>query len=433
MTGLLRVRVNLAAGGPGLEDGVKVVGNIHATAPGARGLRSVLFPLGAQAPPAEFSVEAGSYLVEATLPSGVLLAGQVHVAEGASATVELDAPGEPDESRSLQYVLGNVLPVPAPPVRIPPAQQDLSARHGVPHPAPQAEAPKLVRLRTEASSAASYRRLNELAGLPPADAAAAVQAAMAPTGPPGDPVQAEGDDAVAIYRFPGGTAPAGGPVPSREFLLVEAAGHRLLAVLPAPWLDARGRDTAAEVVVHLRPRPAVSRVSVTVRDPDLTAGLAYLAAGNLAKAAAVFAAAEGLLHAADTAGAVANPLAAAAACYLFLGTGSPGTLAGWTTRVPDLSRQLPLFGDGPILQAALRLREATTARDEEAAMQLAKAAFRRGLPAFTLGLSWLVDLLAEFGDDAESAAMLAQVRRLAWRAEMREAFVVLELGGGRDD
>lgn len=433
MSGLLRVRVNVAAGGPGLDEGIKIVGNIHATAPGSRGQRSVLFPLGTQAPPAEFSVEAGGYLVEATLPSGVLLAEQVHVAEGASATVELEAPGEPDESRSLQYVLGNVLPAPAPPVRIAPPQGDLPGRYGIPHPSPRTEPPKLVRLRTEASSAASYRSLNELAGLPPADAASAVQSAMVPTGPPEDPVPAQGDDAVAIYRVRGGAAPANGPVPSRDFLLVEAAGHRLLAVLPTPWPDARGRDTAAEVVVHLRPRPAASRVSVTVRDPDLTAGLAYLAAGNLAKAAAVFAAIEGLLYAPGTPDAVANPLAAVAACYLFLGTGSPGTSAGWTDRVPDLSRQLPLFGDGPILQAALQLREATTARDEEAAKQLAKAAFRRGLPAFTLGLSWLVDLLAEFPEDAECEAMLAQVRRLAWRAEMREAFVVLELGGNRDD
>ena len=439
MSGLLRVRVNASVGGPGLDDGIKVVGNIYATSPGGRGRRSVLFPLGASVAPAVFAVEAGSYLVETTLPSGELLTEQVGVDDGGSASVELGAvelgaAAPHDAARAFQHVLGNVLPAPA----VPPAQNPTEApggparHHGFPQPAPRAEPARLVRLRTTEPGTLSYRRLNEAAGLAPAGAAAALEAAMEPAGPPEAPVPG-GEGFAAIYRFGREPTAGGATVPAREFLLVAAAGHRTLATLPLPWRDVRGRDAEAEVVVHGDPVPATSRISVTVRDPDLATGLAYLAAGNLAKAAAVFAPVDGMLTGAAGPDAVGNPLAAAAAGYLFLGTGSPGRSADWYARLPAISRQAPLLGDPAILEAALRLREATTAREHAAAKEHAKAAFHRGLPVFTPGLAWLTELLAEFPEDPECELMLAEIRRLSWRAEMREPFVVLELGGGRRD
>ncbi|WP_345600491.1 hypothetical protein, partial [Thermocatellispora tengchongensis] len=70
-----------------------------------------------------------------------------------------------------------------------------------------------------------------------------------------------------------------------------------------------------------------------------------------------------------------------------------------------------------------------SAAEAEALKPLLAEAFGRGLPAYTLGLVWLADLLAEFPEDPGCVRMHQQVRRLSWRADMREPFVVLKFEG----
>jgi hypothetical protein len=74
------------------------------------------------------------------------------------------------------------------------------------------------------------------------------------------------------------------------------------------------------------------------------------------------------------------------------------------------------------------LRTAQTDEQLDTARDTLLRAFQRGLPIFTLGLSWLIDGLSEFPHHDECRAALQQVRRLSWRVDMREPFVILRTG-----
>jgi hypothetical protein len=169
-----------------------------------------------------------------------------------------------------------------------------------------------------------------------------------------------------------------------------------------------------------------NRIGVAVRDPAIGAGLAYLANGALSHAATLFEDVLAMLY-----GQVQNPLAAAAAGYVLAGTEITQDPTEWDSWIENLHDWFPSMSDGSILWAVRSLRTARSDDDVERARNRLLEAFARGLPIFTLGLSWLVDALSEFPDDERCRAALDQVRRLSWRVDMREPFVVIRLGANR--
>ena len=74
-----------------------------------------------------------------------------------------------------------------------------------------------------------------------------------------------------------------------------------------------------------------------------------------------------------------------------------------------------------------RLRTARTDEDVELARHALVEAYDRGIPFYTLGLSWLVDGLAEFPHDEDCARRREELRRLCWRVDMREPFVIVRM------
>jgi hypothetical protein len=430
MSGTLDVRVEAMMYEDDVRAGVRVVGNIFPAGGGGDTHRQVLIPVGSNVPAASFAVQPGRYLVEATLPSGVVLCDEVDVAEGQPTEVRLRAQDSPHETHSWQYVVGNV-------------------ESGTVY-----RSPDTIPVPNSAGSR-SFGRLRDRAAddsLESVARPARVRWVLdrAPSGPPLDRLgllgggvavdqwlestldvsaqqeidQPSATDGVSpLYRFTSAVHPAAGQF-ARQFLTVESQGDAYLVTLPCPWLDRNHTESVVEVLVNGRQSPTGSAVSVTVRDPSLGAGLAYLAAGALSKAEAVFSDAQHMLH-----GKVANHLAAAAGAYVLVGTDLAPERREWDAWLDNLRRWFPQMSDGSILCGVRGLRLAQTQADVDAARDALLEGCQRGLPAYTLGISWLVEALSEFPDDPACMARLDQVRRLSWRVDLREPFVVLRLTG----
>jgi hypothetical protein len=435
MTGQLHVRLECGwSGDSGTGLLTTLVGSIYAVTPGNPSLRQVALPLGWQASPEIFELPAGRYVVEAVLPSGRILSEDVEVPDGEDVVLQFDLTESPYESHMLQYVVGNIEPsavyhsherYPVPNSRGSRAftESDASS-HDAEIGRPEVDLAVLPRGEAVPLPIAG---LNGLLERSPRQAMEAVAELLGQPGPP-TPVRARFADSLSpIFRFDADTAVTMSGFDWQahrfQYLTAEAPDKAYLVTLPWPWPDSRGGSIAVEVLLNLRQSPTGSAVSVAVRDPVVGGGLGYLSAGSLHRAAVVLTNVEAMLQ-----GKVRNPLAATAGGYVLIGTETRGEPQRWDHWLGNLRDWFPELSDGAILWGARRLR---TARDQthvnDARLALLEG-YHRGLPVYTLGLTWLIDGLSAFPEDPECAAALQQVRHLCWRVDMREPFVVLRLG-----
>jgi hypothetical protein len=431
MTGRLHVRLECGWSG---DDSTGVlttlVGNVYAVTPGNPSHRQVRFPLGWEASPAVFELPAGRYLVEAGLPSGQILSEEVEVREAADVTVQLDLAESPHETHILQYVVGNIEPS---------AVYHGEGRYAVSRSlgsrgfasrdrrsagleiVPQVDVAILPRGDTRPLSIES---LNALGERPPIAAEQGVADLLGRPGP-----------ATTISpRFPEPYSPIfrlddqnmlGVPWTSHvyQYVTASAPDATYLVTVPWPWQDSGGRRIPVELLLNLRQSPTGSAVSVAVRDPVVGGGLGYLSSGSLEKAAAVFTDVESMLYSK-----VRNPLGAAAGGYVLIGTETSGEPQRWDPWLGNLRQWFPQLSDCAILWGARRLRTAREQSHLDEARSALLEGYQRGLPVYTLGLTWLIDGLSAFPEDPGCAAALQQVRQLCWRVDMREPFVILRLG-----
>jgi predicted nucleic acid-binding protein len=197
-------------------------------------------------------------------------------------------------------------------------------------------------------------------------------------------------------------------------------GDRLVTV-PAPWRDPDHGERPVEMLVDPKLRSA-SPISVTVRDPRLGSGLAYFAAGALDLAGQMFNSSEQLLFEK-----LENPLAAAAAGYVLVGTDDGRDTPAWYRWLDNLANWVDWLPDGRILAATNQLRQADDRGKRRAARDSLLAAFASGVPFYTFGLRWLVDGLSRFAKDAEVDAAIDTVRRFSYRVDMTQPFVIVKL------
>lgn len=445
MTGSLNLRVDVLFRGSDLVDGTTVLANIYPVEGSADAHRGVLIPAGDDVPTKRFDVDAGRYVVEAVLPSGKVLTDEATVGEGEDVTVALDATDSPHESHSWQYFSGNIEPRAtydsAETIPVPRSMSsryfDLAAGDALAAPAPGDPAagplptPDMVWIPDSRTEGWSFEKLNELAGQMLEADLARIEAAVSegPMVPIADPT--ETDLTSHLYRFdhrgpiapPGSPSAAGAATGARQFVVAASAGDAYLVTLPNPWTNVLdGSEVQIELLVNSRQSPTGSPVAVTVRDRALGSGLAYLATGAFAAAARVFRDVEGMLY-----GKVMNPLAAAAGAYVLVGTETDTTPKPWHDWLENLAGWFGWMSDGAVLWATHALRGEGDRRDD--AKNALIDAYGRGVPFFTVGLSWLVEGLSEFPEDEQCSHMLDEVRRLAWRIDTRQPFVVLRLNG----
>ncbi|MEU5339639.1 hypothetical protein AB0H18_02090 [Streptomyces sp. NPDC020766] len=408
-----------------LSHGAKVVGNIYPSEDSGPGHRAVLFPCGRSAPPKRYEVDPGHYIVSATLPSGVVLSQDIRLRDGDEKRVILRPAPSPYESHSWQHLMGNIesygayhdgvtIPVP----------RSLGSRSGTwerdmiiepGHAAwigdPEPTSWQFPSMLTLTEGPARQLVAFEIARSEPRDVASLEL----------------GDAAARLYRF-GAHGPLDDrgeprleePMGPRQFLVVSLAGTEYVVTLPAPWGAAQ-----IEVLVNERQSPTGSAVSVSVRDSRVGPALAYMARGAFDAAAMLVRDAETMLY--D--GRMTNPLAAVAGAYVLVGSELTEQPHRWDPWLSRLRHEFDWMSDGSLLWAMRHLRRAHTEPEREAARDALVEAFDRGVPVFTLGLSRLIHGLSEFPDDPGCAARLEQARRLSWRVDMREPFVVVALRG----
>jgi hypothetical protein len=420
----LIVRIALSLDENDVSGGAKVVGNIYPTDGTGAAQRGVLFPCGASAKPARYAVEPGRYLVTATLPSGVVLTKDAEAREGTDTHVTLRTARSPYASHSWQYLMGNIesyrdyhdgeaIPVP----------RSQGSRSGVWEWDSVVEPGHAAWIGDPKTTSRQFATMLDLAEKP---SRRPVVFDIARSAPHSVPSLDLGDAASRLYRFgpdgpvdERGEPTINGAAGPRQFLIVTLAGNDYVVTLPAPWGTAQ-----IEVLVNERQSPTGSAVSVTVRDNRVGPALGYMVRGAFDAAATLVHDAEAMLYDELT-----NPLAAMAGAYVLIGSELTDRPHRWDPWLSRLRHEFDWMSDGSLLWAMRHLRRAHTETERQAARDALVEAFDRGVPVFTLGLSRLIHGLSEFPDDPECATRLEQARRLSWRVDTREPFVVVSLHG----
>jgi len=363
----------------------------------AEGRREVVLPSGG-APPLRVDLDAGRYLVEAELPSGDLVSDEVEVWDGQDAVLALRAATSPHEWLSWQHFLGKVEPI-------------QSYRAGPPN-----------------FAVPSVRWVTPAPGDAWTSFAMAADDDAGPTLPP-----FETDTATWLYQVTAGgpwnewflpqTSPAPGTTP-RGYLVVRHRRSRWLVSLPVPWTGlTTGTELPVQIMVRPRPGNDHADVTTTVRDPQIASALGFMTLGALPTAERLFDEARQMVLRKQV-----NPLAAAGAGYVLLGTERGAEPKEWHDWIGNLRNWFDWLPDGAIQDGWLRLRHRRSPADLDAAREALFTAYRRGLPYYSVGLQWLMDGLTLFSHhDPEAAEMLRHVRDVATRADFGEPFTILRL------
>lgn len=121
-----------------------------------------------------------------------------------------------------------------------------------------------------------------------------------------------------------------------------------------------------------------------------------------------------------------NPLAATAGGYILVAAGDPKK-QGWHGWLDNLEGSFPTLPDAAVLRGSLLLRTARDQADIDKAREAFLRAFDRGIPYFSLGVSWLLDGLTVFSDDPGVRSRREKVQRVAKRLDLSQAFTVIRV------
>ncbi len=392
-----------------------------AQAPSTTTQQEVVIPSGT-APPMRVDLDPGRYLVEATLPSGDLVSDEVEVFDGQDSTVELRPDQSPHEWLSWQQFLGNIEPI----ERYHPDFVQFAP--GEPNVAWIAE--PVVPLRGNGPSAGdAWTLLAELSGNP-GEAVDRLSAGPASrfypfmSDPQAQLYQVTADGAWNDWSLPSFPPTYGAELPPRRYLIVENYRAIHLVCLPVPWTSlSTDAELPAQIVVRKRTAEDDLAITVTIRDPQIGSALGYMTLGALPTAERLFDQARHMVHHKQT-----NPLGAAGAGYVLLGTERGSEPKDWHDWISNLLNWFDWLPDGAIQHGWLKLRHRESSADVDEARDALFTAYRRGLPFYSAGLQWLMDGLTLFAPhDPIAAEMLHNVRRVARRTNLQEPFTIVRL------
>ncbi len=227
----------------------------------------------------------------------------------------------------------------------------------------------------------------------------------------------------------------------RRFLFLRGVGVTpQYTVLPLPWHrpDHHGEadlevlvDTAVQPQTSISPgAPPRHRLQAAIRDPMVGTVIAYLAAGRDHAASAVIGPAMHMLF--DK---MSNPLASAAGGHVLMAAAGQARGDHWHRWIRNLRNWFEWLPDGAILHGWLELNTRETDGQLPAARGAFLEGFRRGLPYYTRGVDLLLDGLSLFAaharqrgetdEDVERA--LAVVQRLSRRIDPQQPFTTVLL------
>lgn len=252
------------------------------------------------------------------------------------------------------------------------------------------------------------------------------------------------------WRFAFAHEHSEGRRPPRRFALVQFDhGHELVS-LPLPWrIDLHGNQWHSDDFVDLMVDKSIgrrtSRSNVMVRDEKYGGLLAYMNSGSLGLAGEMMRAngpiaqtALDLLYEKGR-----SPLGACAAGYILMATSNlvdsedgSTRIAEWRSWIDNLVQQ-PLYHwipDVSILGAKLVLHTAETREEAWEALPFLHRALRGGLPFYSMGLGWLLELLGHFrNEDKLIGALFNDVDLVARSLDVSQAFLVINISGSASE
>jgi len=218
--------------------------------------------------------------------------------------------------------------------------------------------------------------------------------------------------------------PSGAYLPLRCLAVMQRGRGVDVITLPVPWpLDPYLPAPDLEVLREAGTSDS-GRTTTTVRDNVVGGLLMYLNNGQMRDAATVLIEAQrkGLIEELMSEKA-RNPLAACAAAYVGLATLSDNQNPRWAPWLKNLKDWFPWLPDGAIVHGAYVMQSAKTRDDLRDALASLKDAYRRGIPFYTAGFRHLMNGLYAFSDeDAEAKAMHEKVASIAARVDPNQAF-----------
>lgn len=212
----------------------------------------------------------------------------------------------------------------------------------------------------------------------------------------------------------------------RDFVAIKRSNGVELLSLPMPWREVwSGREAVVEIAVQETIRDNDFATSVAIRDERLGVLLGFLASGALPAVKRIAETATDLLFEKTQ-----NPLAAAAGGYALVGTAVDASEQAWHRWIENLMNHFQYLPDGAIQYATLRLRMRRNLADIDVATKALKTAFHRGIPAYGLGVRWLLEGLERIASrDEEASKMRDAVQVLASRLHPQSPFTIFRLGG----
>lgn len=214
----------------------------------------------------------------------------------------------------------------------------------------------------------------------------------------------------------------------RVWVVAAASGGRRIHSLPAPWpIEASGRTMVFTTGIGDAGWP---RSGIRLQDDRFAGLVAYLANGTVATAARLLRGDDDQLLdlASETLrGKRGNPLGAAAAAYVLVGSSNLSRPEPWHDWVANLGRLFPWLPDASILVARLKLLTARSEEEAREALVPVRRALGVGLPYYSVGLGWLLATMAFFEDDDLVAKVLPSVRRVSASLDMDAPFTTLDI------
>jgi hypothetical protein len=349
-------------------------------------------------------VNPGRWLVEATLPSGEIIATEVTVESGETLPVPLQSvQHSPHEWLGMQYLVGNIESEETL-TRLMAKRATVPGSIGSPRYILAQSEPPAVRLSKDGSS------------LGCATAWKTIFSPAAKDVPPKKrPYRWDPNYATWLYRVRSTHS-------GRLLAHVEWFDERYAVCLPLPWTTVRtNHHASAEIMVGIEPIENKIRIGVVIADPDFAPMAGWMTATTLPKAVIAFEQARDLLF-----GKMAHPLGATAGAYVLLAAGKRDD-DSWHSWIDNLTNWFPNIPDGAILKGSMRLRFPKNKNSLVEAKASLLEAFDRGIPYYSAGISWLLDGLTQFADDPGVADKLKLVHRVALRLDMSQAFTVIRI------
>lgn len=205
----------------------------------------------------------------------------------------------------------------------------------------------------------------------------------------------------------------------RPFAMIKGTNSTRAVSLPWPWWIADDPDQVfLELFVSQNEDQLLAEP--VIRDSRAGGLFAYLNSGRAGLAGEMLSVARQALFEKQH-----NPLLAAAAGYVLLSTDASRNMKQWPEWLQNLSAWFPHFPDGPILRAKWLLERGGDNRFEEAAVLL-RAAYERGLPFFTAGVTWMIDGWRQLAAaDPQAEEILAEMRTVARSIDFSRALTSL--------